>query len=624
MKINWFKKLFIAACFLIVSKLNAQVKPFNFAWLSDIHIVRGSSHIEDLKKSVSDINNTPDIKFTIISGDISDFGYGADLKIAKSILDQLKKPYYIVPGNHDTKWSESGATLFQSIFGHRNISFSYNNINFIGFQTGPILRRGDGYITPADLKWVSKELSVAKAKGQVIIPYTHYPLNSSMSNWYKLTNLFRQYSVPVVLVGHGHRNRKMDFDGIPGVMARTNPASHSPRGDKPVGYTLVNVTADSIYFTERNPEIDKSTRWDALSIKPITYPASETNFPDLSVNENYPQAKVVWKINLPGGISSAAASSNDKIMVGDRDGIMNCLSLKDGKILWQFKTGKSIFSTPTIKDNKIVFGSADNYMYCLNINNGKLIWKFKADKWVLGSPVVENNTVYIGASDGKFRALNLKTGHLVWAYDIHGWIEDKPVIYQDKIYFGAWDNYFYALDKKTGKLVWKWTLSAKPVISAFYAPAACWPVAANGRVFIAGPDMVLTAFNAQTGDTIWKTGTPKLNEALGISEDGTKIFVKCTFDSTLIAYSSVSNKPEIIWKAKASYGFDDNESPVVEKSGRVYYTFRNGLAIAVSVNDGKILWEHKLGDVMLNAATPVNDHQVFLTDVDGSSILLDN
>jgi hypothetical protein len=75
--------------------------------------------------------------------------------------------------------------------------------------------------------------------------------------------------------------------------------------------------------------------------------------------------------------------------------------------------------------------------------------------------------------------------------------------------------------------------------------------------------MVLTAFDARTGNILWGTGQPKLKEAIGISEDGSKIFVKCTFDSCLIAYSATNTKPEILWKTTAHYGFDNNESAIL-------------------------------------------------------------
>ena len=311
-------------------------------------------------------------------------------------------------------------------------------------------------------------------------------------------------------------------------------------------------------------------------------------------------------------------------MAGDRDGIVHCLSLKNGKKIWEFKTGKSVFSTPVIENNKVVFGSADSYIYCLNLDNGKPLWKFKADKWVLGSPVTDDGKVFIGASDGKFRALDLSTGKVVWEFGgINGWIETKPLIYEGKIYFGAWDNYFYVLDEATGKLVWKWSLDpGHSYISTFYAPAACWPVASNGRVFIAGPDMVLTAFNAATGDTLWRARTPRINEAIGISEDGSKVFVKCTYENKLIAYSATADKPEIVWETPVQYGMDDNQSAIIAKDGIAYFTFRNGLAIAVDENNGRILWKHKLGDVMQNAATPINGNEVIVTDVDGKIVLL--
>ncbi|ASZ12526.1 PQQ-binding-like beta-propeller repeat protein [Chitinophaga pendula] len=609
--------------FLPAVRAQQANKSFRFAWLTDTHVMDRSSNTVALQQSVEDINKIDDIQFTILTGDISDFGFGNDLRIAKAILDKLKKPYYIVPGNHDTKWSESGNTVFKEIFGHHNISFSHGNIRFIGFQTGPILHRGDGYISPPDLKWVTDEVKAAKLKGQVVIPFTHYPLNDGMSNWYKLTGLFKENGVPVVLVGHGHSNRKMNFDGLPGVMARTNPDSKGSRSHQEVGYTLVSLTPDSISFAESNPVLNKVTSWLQLSLQHHVY-SKDKQVPDLSVNHNYPQVIIKWRINVPAGISAAATYDANRIYVGDRDGIMHAYAYDNGKQLWQFKTGKSIFSTPAVGEGKVITGSADGNIYCLNARTGKLIWQFKADKWVLGSPVIDKGIVYIGASDGKFRAIDLHTGKLRWEFEgIKGWIQTKPLIYQEKVYFGAWDNYFYALDQHNGRLLWKWSRSSKEYFpSAYYAPAACWPVAANGRIFITGPDMVLTALDANKGDTIWRIGKPRLNEAIGISGDGSKVFVKCTFDSTLLAYSTTANTPTVIWKTAASYGFDDNESAILEQDGIAIFPFRNGLAIAIEVASGKERWKHKLGDVMLNPATICQANSVLLSDVDGNLVLL--
>lgn len=116
---------------------------------------------------------------------------------------------------------------------------------------------------------------------------------------------------------------------------------------------------------------------------------------------------------------------------------------------------------------------------------------------VLGAVTIRNGIAYIGGSDHKFRAIDIKSGTVVWSYDgVEGYIETKPLVYDNLVIFGAWDKNLYALDKKTGKEVWKWH-EGKP--GRFYSAAAVWPVAANGKVFIADPERVLTAIDASTG-----------------------------------------------------------------------------------------------------------------------------
>lgn len=83
--------------------------PLRFAWLSDTHV--GSDRgADDLRAAVADINATPGLQFALVTGDVTEMGSLEELSLAKDILDGLGVRYYIIPGNHDTKWSESGAT----------------------------------------------------------------------------------------------------------------------------------------------------------------------------------------------------------------------------------------------------------------------------------------------------------------------------------------------------------------------------------------------------------------------------------------------------------------------------------------------------------------------------------
>lgn len=96
---------------LILSALISGAQTFKFAHVTDTH-VGGSTGALDLQLTVDDINQQSDLDFVILSGDVTEFGSNAELVEAKSILDKLKIPVYVTPGNHDSKWSESGNNDF--------------------------------------------------------------------------------------------------------------------------------------------------------------------------------------------------------------------------------------------------------------------------------------------------------------------------------------------------------------------------------------------------------------------------------------------------------------------------------------------------------------------------------
>src|SRR5574344_2398463 len=109
---KYWNRNIILICMLLgfTLSITAQTK-VRFAVLTDIHLREGeSTPTQDLINSVNQINHTDSIDFILVTGDIADEGDHASLLNAKKELDKLIRPYYIVMGNHDTKWSESGCT----------------------------------------------------------------------------------------------------------------------------------------------------------------------------------------------------------------------------------------------------------------------------------------------------------------------------------------------------------------------------------------------------------------------------------------------------------------------------------------------------------------------------------
>lgn len=601
------KKLFLL---LLLITYTVTAQQFKFAWLTDVHIGYPTA-AEDLTRSVNDINTFGDIAFTIVSGDITATGTLNELSQAKIILDNLTNPYYIIPGNHDTKWSESGCTDFIKLWGNDRFVFEYDKFLFIGLHQGPRMRMADGHWAPEDLRWFDSLIVSLPDSNQPIIFLTHYPLDESTDNWYEMLDRLKNVNTQVAIFGHGHTNTIYNFESIPGVMGRSNLRDKKEIG----GYTIVEIKNDSIYFSERTPNIETKL-WHQLPLQQRNHKAIVTKQkrPDYSVNQKYPNVKSFWEFNSDYTIGSSAVVNNNSVFVGDASGYFYSLSLSDGSVNWKYKTGNAIYSTAAIRNDYVVFGSADSSIYCLNTNDGNLVWKFKTNAAVLGCPIIEDEIVYVGGSDRIFRAIDLKTGKLGWQFsDLKGFVETKPAFYDDKILLGAWDEHFYCLDARTGELIWKWKGDRK---GTFYSPAECWPVVSDGIVFFAAPDRKLTAIDIETGDELWRTGKYKVRETVGLSEDGEKLFIR-TMNDTILALPASRKLEDPLWITNCGFGYDISSAQIVEKDGVIFYAIKNGMIYSLDSETGKILWQHKSTNGFVNTITPISNDKIITTDFDG-------
>ena len=605
--------------FLVVSiATSAQVKPFRFAFISDTHIgsPNGSAE-EDLRRTVRDINAMKDIAFVVLTGDITELGTNEELKLAKQILDSLNIPWYIIPGNHDTGWSESGGVMFTTVFGYDKFSFEYNGIKFLGCASGPYVRMSDGHVPRDAVNWLDNELKKIK-NNQPVIFLNHYPIDNGLDNWYEITDRLRQYNTWTILCGHGHANKAMNFEDIPGVMGRSNLRAKDTEG----GYNLVDVGNDSILFTVRRPVSGTEKKWTGVKVETRHY-AKDKAFkrPDYSINSTYSRVKRVWEFSSDANIISTPAVATDKVFVGNQNGIMTCFSLKDGKPAWKYKTGGAIFSSPAVVGDAIVFGSGDGVVYCLDQKKGKLRWKYQTGASVLGSPLVNGDTVFIGGSDHSFIALNGTYGNLFWKYTgLNGPVVSTPLLYNNTIIFGAWDRNLYALHSKDGAMAWKWNNGSS---IRNFSPAACIPVAADGIVYVVAPDRYLSAISASEGKTLWRNNDATVRESIGISADGKWIYGK-TMQDTIVAYAAGKEKQWAAWKLHAGFGYEHVPSMLIEKDGLVFFGTKSGVVYCIDPAERRIEWAHKIDNSMVNTVKVIDKNTLIASTMDGKLVLLEN
>jgi len=585
-----------------------------FAIITDTHIGKAGNDT-GLAAIVADINKNPDINFVIHTGDVSDFGTDDQLKQAKSLLDKLNKPYYIVPGNHDTGWSGSGGLVYNKLWQKQKFTTEEQGVRFIGVSTGPYGRMSRGYVPQDQLRWLDSLIKVIP-KEQPVVFISHYPLDANLSNSGEVLDKLRQLHTLAIFCGHGHTNKVFDFGGITGIMSRTAQVRQGT-----LAYNKVYLTRDSLQVRMVNPGKTTDTLWAALpvsggNLKSMGLPEPQDNF---AINQENQKVQPAWIYQDEGNIVSTPAVWKNNVLVGNLLGTFKSLNTRKNKVNWQFKAGQAIYSSPAVTGNKVVFGSADSTIYCLNIRNGKIIWQVKTGAPVLASPVIQNGQVYMGSSDLKFRAINLKTGKVTWTYaGLAGFPASKPAVANGKIVFGTWNKTLYALNSQNGSLAWQWRNNE---YSHYYSPAMCVPVIQQNKVYIVAPDEKLRQLDLATGHETYQTSEFRVRESLGGDAQNNWLVAK-TMQDSVIVWHTKNERPEVLLRLSGNYGQDFSPSMPVFQRETAYFGTTYGRVYAVDIKQKKIKWRYQVSNDMVNTPQPLGKDKIVVTSVDGKVTVL--
>ena len=610
---------------LFASRADAQ--SLRFAWLSDTHLSAGSRHFDDLRYCIERINADATIAFALFSGDVTNFGSDSEIAAAKALLDSLQCPYYVVAGNHDTKWSESGGETFFRTFGYEHFDFEAGGIRFLGCSSGPVMRMAPGQTPSESLQWLDSTVRSIPARQRVIF-VNHYPQDKNSLNYFKVLNILKRCNIQLILGGHLHKRAEMDYGGIPGVLA---PALEK-KGT--VCYQIVEVETDSLRISEcslktfgRSKAIFPPEPWYALALSDTPrykpdhgcdarhYLPEDYPWTRYAVNDSFPKVRVKWERNLKCDVGSGASIKGDKIAVADASGVVHMLNAFNGKELWSFATGGRVYSTPAMGYDRIVLGSTDGNIYCLRIRDGSLLWRYTCGKAVVASPVILNKVVYCGASDGAFRALDLASGALLWKYaDVAGFVECRPYVDTTQVVFGDWEHTLYSLHPATGELQWKWVADRGPM----YSPAGVWPVKAAGRIFIVTPHRKTFCLDAASGQQLWDA--PGGRESIALSPDGSRVYVKDMM-GTLHAFATGPEAQEL-WNTETGLGYDIVPTPSAARDTLVFVPSDKGMISCMGAGSGALLWQHKVSTGMINSIVPLIGRHLLVCTGDGIVTML--
>ncbi len=577
-----------------------------FAVLTDLH-VGTSTGSRDLDSCVQDINSlSPVPDFVLVTGDLTEYDMGNLLDSARLILGRLRVPWYAIPGNHELKWSGSAGEKFVKLFGSDRFSFAADSYRFLGFHQGPILRMGEGFVSPEDITWLKGELDKAQAAGEPVILVMHYPLDETITDIGQVLDSLDGHPIVATIHGHGHHNRLSDYFGIPGVMVRSS-LSRPHRA----GYNVVTIRDnDSLYFAEKNPGTPLKDPWCAISANAKVFhkPDSLTGLVGGSI-----MSDPLWRIQTGELITAEAVVDGNALIVVTAAGKILRLDPQSGKILWE-QRGAGVNGAPAVSGKYVVVGRVDSTIQCLSLTDGHTLWSSKTGNAVVASPRITRGRVFCGSSDGGFYCLKLRSGKVIWRADVSAsYVESAPLLTRNKVIFTAWDQTMKALDMRSGKLLWTWRDGRHGML---YSPAACTPLAHDTVVYIVAPDRFLSAVSLNSGKTLWRSRRYTVRENLGIAADGSALFARTMMD-TVIAIQPDPKGLKLKWATSGGYHYDINPSPSLSVNGRVYSGTQYGHLLVFDEESGKKLADERISKNIIFTPAVWND-RLIITAQDGS------
>lgn len=582
------------ALFAILMLLAFNANSQKFAILSDIHVTPGNQCDSALRVAVEEINQV-DYDMVIVDGDLTNEGSDEQLKNVKNILDGIRHPLVVLPGNHENNWSQSATKTFVDLWGNDRFVATVDSLVLIGINCGPYMKMGDGHIKQEDLHWLRTTLDRLATGGKRVVSFNHYPLLSDLDNVADYVGLLEEYPVIAHVNGHYHRWNNYPTGGADSgsdLQCVTVRALDLGHGD--FGYSIMEIDPEWLHFY--NKELGKPAKpmyafANRAEHKKAKFPEREA----LAVPAGFKVTKV-WADSA--SIFTRLGFDRDNVYFGNSVGQARSVS-KDGKQGWTIPTGASIFSRPVALGKGRVAVPVHDAILIVDAKSGKIIRRqaSKEGPYVADGMLTPDGKGYIQGAYKRIERRRPTDGKLVWSYDsIFNYCQAAPAIDGNDLVFGAWDTNLRCLDLRNGRLKWVWNNGKS---ANMLGPGNVVPVIADDKVIIVAPDRFMTAIDRESGRQLWRDNSHRYRESLGHSEDGKTVYAK-TMDGELVAVDATSPDFKELWTVDLGLGYEHAPCVIAEHDGYIYTGSRSGLVTITRVADHKHIATLALGSSEIN------------------------
>ncbi len=427
-------KSFLKIVVLVVALLMPSVLSVaqRFAVFADIHITPGNANETKLREAIADINRG-EYDAVIVNGDLTNEGSDEQLTNVHAILSDIRFPLYVIPGNHETNWSQSALKSITDIFGGDRFVFELDSLVVVGINCGPYMKMGDGHIKQEDLHWLRATLDKYVTPGKRVLSFNHYPLMDDLDNYKAYLSILADYPVIGHINGHYHTWRRYDAGDIECAMIRALDMR-----DGKYGYTVIEVLPQWTHIYNKNIGEAPEARFalaNRTKHKPVKLASGDTAI----VAPNGFRIERVWTDSA--SVFTRLGFDKDNVYFANSLGEVKAVNKDNGALQWSIKSpdGASLFSRPVFLGKNRLSVPYASGMAIVDTRNGRIIRDHKSKEGpYVADGVLTADGVYIQGGYKRIERRRPSDGKLVWSYDsLFNYCQAAPAIDGDDLVFGA-------------------------------------------------------------------------------------------------------------------------------------------------------------------------------------------
>ena len=270
-------------------------------------------------------------------------------------------------------------------------------------------------------------------------------------------------------------------------------------------------------------------------------------------------------------------------------------------------------------DSDTLYFATGTELIALNPNNQQVKWRLPAASntaSLLAAPEISSSKIYIGDYGQSRGLLSPSVQASIFAVDkassgeltiesngvssseiASDRIIATPLLADDKLFVGTANNYLMALDSGSLSVIWG---GDEPKFDH-----SIWgqPAYANGVVVATSLDTSVRAFNANTGEQLWRNDLGGAIAAGPVIVENTAIIAG--FDAMVHAFDLQTGEES--WAVEASNWIWN--SPAVS-GNTVYFGDASGVVYAVDANTGNIEWQAQQEGIVQAPLVAVGDQLI--------------